>query len=118
MINRNIYVDYHVLQTLPPSCVNRDDAGSPKTAVFGGQTRARVSSQAWKRAMREMFKEIFQEEKLSCRTRNVKALLAKKILESDDGISEEEAGSKRRRAYIYRIFLSDFARQRLLASLG
>ena len=29
----SIYVDFHVLQTVPPSCVNRDDTGSPKTAV-------------------------------------------------------------------------------------
>lgn len=31
----NMYVDLHVLQTVPPSCVNRDDTGSPKTAVYG-----------------------------------------------------------------------------------
>ena len=51
------YVDFHILQTLPPSNVNRDDMGSPKTAVYGGVTRARVSSQAWKRAMRVRFRE-------------------------------------------------------------
>ena len=55
MKNR-IYLDIHVLQTVPPSCVNRDDTGSPKTAVYGGTTRARVSSQAWKSAMRKMFR--------------------------------------------------------------
>ena len=48
----SIYVDFHVLQTVPPSCVNRDATGSPKTAVYGGSGRARVSSQAWKHAMR------------------------------------------------------------------
>ena len=52
-----IYVDFHVIQTVPPSCVNRDDTGSPKTALYGGVRRARVSSQSWKRAMREMFCE-------------------------------------------------------------
>ena len=45
------YLDVHVLQTVPPSCVNRDDTGSPKTAIYGGTTRARVSSQAWKHAI-------------------------------------------------------------------
>ena len=44
------YLDVHVLQTVPPSFVNRDDTGSPKTAIYGGTTRARVSSQAWKHA--------------------------------------------------------------------
>ena len=44
MDTKRLYVDFHVLQTVPPSCVNRDDTGSPKTAVYGGATRARVSS--------------------------------------------------------------------------
>lgn len=48
MDERRLYVDLHVIQTVPPSCINRDDTGSPKTAVYGGATRARVSSQAWK----------------------------------------------------------------------
>lgn len=55
MDTKRLYVDFHVLQTVPPSCVNRDDTGSPKTSVYGGSVRARVSSQAWKRAMRVMF---------------------------------------------------------------
>ena len=38
--SERIYVDFHVLQTVPPSCVNRDDTGSPKTAIYGGVTRA------------------------------------------------------------------------------
>lgn len=48
-------IEFHALQTVPPSCINRDDTGSPKTAVYGGATRARVSSQAWKRAIRTVF---------------------------------------------------------------
>ena len=67
-MNRNLYVDVHVLQTVPASCVNRDDTGSPKTAVYGGTTRARVSSQAWKKAMRDMFR-INDEESIAFRTR-------------------------------------------------
>ena len=56
-MNKRLYVDFHILQTVPPSCINRDDTGSPKTAVYGGVTRARVSSQAWKHAMRAAFAE-------------------------------------------------------------
>ncbi len=26
-MNKNLYVDIHVLQNVPPSCVNRDDTG-------------------------------------------------------------------------------------------
>ena len=29
MDTKRLYVDFHVLQTVPPSCVNRDDTGSP-----------------------------------------------------------------------------------------
>lgn len=49
------FLDIHVLQTVPPSNINRDDSGSPKTALYGGVLRARVSSQAWKRAVRLAF---------------------------------------------------------------
>ncbi|ACU53925.1 CRISPR-associated protein, Cse4 family [Acidimicrobium ferrooxidans DSM 10331] len=50
-------IDVHVLQTLPPSCLNRDDTNAPKTALYGGARRARVSSQSWKRATRRYFNE-------------------------------------------------------------
>ena len=43
---KRLYIDFHVLQTVPPSCVNRDDTGSPKTAVYGGAVRARDAGRA------------------------------------------------------------------------
>ncbi|TYB43887.1 type I-E CRISPR-associated protein Cas7/Cse4/CasC [Actinomadura chibensis] len=49
------FLDVHVLQSVPPSNLNRDESGSPKTATYGGVLRARVSSQAWKRAVRDAF---------------------------------------------------------------
>ena len=78
-MNERLFVDIHVIETLPPSCVNRDDLGSPKTAVYGGVTRARVSSQAWKRAIRLEFEEM--QEEIGKRTRHVSDLLTKKILD-------------------------------------
>lgn len=30
----SVFVDIHVLQTLPPSNPNRDDTGAPKTAIL------------------------------------------------------------------------------------
>lgn len=45
-------IELHILQSFPVSCLNRDDVGSPKTAVFGGVNRARLSSQSLKRAIR------------------------------------------------------------------
>jgi CRISPR system Cascade subunit CasC len=50
-------IELHILQSFPVSCLNRDDVGAPKTAVFGGCTRARISSQCLKRAIREMAHE-------------------------------------------------------------
>ncbi|MBN8714637.1 MAG: type I-E CRISPR-associated protein Cas7/Cse4/CasC [Xanthomonadales bacterium] len=48
----NTRVEFHILQSFPVTCLNRDDVGAPKTAVVGGVTRARVSSQCWKRQVR------------------------------------------------------------------
>jgi CRISPR system Cascade subunit CasC len=50
-------IELHILQSFPVSCLNRDDVGAPKTAIFGGVTRARVSSQCLKRAIREHARE-------------------------------------------------------------
>ncbi|OUI92538.1 CRISPR-associated protein Cse4 [Acetobacter indonesiensis] len=46
------FLQLHLLTFYPPSNVNRDDAGNPKTATVGGVTRLRISSQALKRAWR------------------------------------------------------------------
>lgn len=80
MIKNRIYVDIHAIQTLPPSCANRDDTGSPKTAYYGGVTRARVSSQAWKRQVRLGFADILPEGDLSYRTKKIVPLLADRLV--------------------------------------
>lgn len=46
------FIQLHLLTSYPPSNLNRDDLGRPKTAVMGGVTRLRVSSQSLKRAWR------------------------------------------------------------------
>ena len=78
-MNKRLYVDFHILQTVPPSCINRDDTGSPKTAVYGGVTRARVSSQAWKHAMRAAFAENDRLD-VGKRTKKVADLVRDQIL--------------------------------------
>lgn len=50
-------IELHMLQSFPVNCLNRDQFGSPKSTVFGGAPRARVSSQCWKRAIRQLAKE-------------------------------------------------------------
>lgn len=91
MDNKKWYIDFHVIQTVPPSCVNRDDTGRPKTAVYGGATRARVSSQSWKHAMRVMFNEIFSDDNLGYRTKYSVKLIADAIKKLSPDINDEEA---------------------------
>jgi CRISPR system Cascade subunit CasC len=52
-------VELHLLQSFPPSCVNRDGNNSPKDCTFGDVRRARISSQCLKRAVRQA--EVFAE---------------------------------------------------------
>lgn len=87
---KRLYVDFHIIQTVPPSCVNRDDTGSPKTAIYGGVMRARVSSQSWKHAMRGMFKDLMEQEDIGNRTKMVKALISNQI----KNISPDSAADK------------------------
>lgn len=65
------HLELHIIQSVPVACLNRDDLNSPKTAVFGGVQRARVSSQSWKRAIREMAKELAPEQFNGSRTRYI-----------------------------------------------
>lgn len=46
------FIQLHVLTAYPPSNLNRDDTGRPKTALVGDALRLRVSSQSLKRAWR------------------------------------------------------------------
>ncbi|MEU2441462.1 type I-E CRISPR-associated protein Cas7/Cse4/CasC [Streptomyces rubradiris] len=88
-----IFLDVHALQTVPPSNLNRDDTGAPKTAVYGGVPRARVSSQAWKRAIRTYFKDehLLDPAELGVRTKKVVELLADRITALDPSVGQETA---------------------------
>ncbi|NEG89754.1 type I-E CRISPR-associated protein Cas7/Cse4/CasC [Bifidobacterium aerophilum] len=74
-------VEIHILETTAAGNLNRDDTGSPKTVEYGGVTRARVSSQAWKRPTREAFRELLDPRDLGVRTKRVVELLRGRILE-------------------------------------
>jgi CRISPR system Cascade subunit CasC len=82
-------VDIHVLQTVPPSNINRDDTGSPKTAVYGGVRRARVSSQAWKRATRVHFQATLDPSEVGMRTKRVAELVAEQIVAQAPKLREQ-----------------------------
>ncbi len=87
----NLFLDVHAIQTLPPSNINRDDTGSPKTARYGGVTRARVSSQSWKKAMRDYFYKNSEKSNLGVRTLEIVNYIANKIMKIDENIGLEEA---------------------------
>lgn len=53
-------IEVHIIQNHAPSNLNRDDSGSPKSAIFGGYRRARISSQCLKRCYRTS--ETFRKE--------------------------------------------------------
>ncbi|MFQ6197742.1 type I-E CRISPR-associated protein Cas7/Cse4/CasC [Streptomyces sp. NPDC000405] len=82
-----IILDIHILQNVPPSNMNRDDTGTPKSAYYGGVRRARVSSQAWKRATRKRFQELLPPEELGVRTKKVVEALAQRITAHDSSLA-------------------------------
>ncbi|MFF4221409.1 type I-E CRISPR-associated protein Cas7/Cse4/CasC [Streptomyces abikoensis] len=90
MIQR-LYIDVHVVQTVPPANLNRDDQGNPKEAVYGGVRRSRVSSQAWKRASRRHFDAQTPEPECATRTKRITNELITRI-SRDTGLDRDDAG--------------------------
>lgn len=86
-----MYIDIHVIQTVPPSNLNRDDTGAPKSAQYGGVQRARVSSQAWKRAVRREFKQRLDAADLGVRTKRVVEAVVERMRANDPGIRLDDA---------------------------
>lgn len=83
-VTDNRFIDIHALQTMPPSNINRDGQGRPKTAVYGGIPRMRVSSQAWKHAIREDFRNSIDTGKLGRRSREFTTMIAQRLPEPVD----------------------------------
>ncbi|MER5945688.1 type I-E CRISPR-associated protein Cas7/Cse4/CasC [Streptomyces sp. NPDC001904] len=76
---QRLYIDVHVIQTVPPANLNRDDQGNPKEAIYGGVRRSRVSSQAWKRATRRHFDDQVPTPDRATRTKRITHELATRI---------------------------------------
>src|SRR6516164_8901541 len=84
-------VELHLLQSFPPSCVNRDGNNSPKDCTFGDARRARISSQCLKRAIRQA--DSFAETLGEAIADRSKQMRAKKLIPYllQNNLSEEEA---------------------------
>ena len=94
-------IEIHALQNFAPSNLNRDDTGAPKDALFGGTRRARVSSQCLKRAVRQHFNGLVEQDTLASddvafRTKRVLDALTNSLVKK--GRSETEATEKARLA--------------------
>jgi len=84
------FLQLHFITAYPPANLNRDDTGRPKTAMFGGAARMRVSSQSLKRAWRES--EVFAQSlhaNLASRTQRLGEELRRHLL--DKSIAEDKA---------------------------
>ncbi len=84
-------LEIHVLQSFPPANLNRDENGMPKSTVFGGRPRARISSQCQKRAVRFFYQEnaAIDESHFAQRSRSWMPELKALLIEA--GIAEEKA---------------------------
>jgi len=82
-------IELHLLQNFAPANLNRDDTGSPKECTFGGVRRARISSQAFKRAIRREFSDLLPRDQLAYRTKRVVSLMVERLVSA--GKSTEEA---------------------------
>src|SRR5437868_7135411 len=78
-----LFLDVHAIQAVPPANINRDENGSPKTALYGGARRMRVSSQAWKRAARKELESATAGFQSSQRTKRLPEILAADLLERE-----------------------------------
>jgi len=84
------FIQLHLLTAYPPSNLNRDDLGRPKTAVVGAAQRLRISSQSLKRAWRtsELFRRRVDDQ-MGVRTRTMGERVYRRLVAR--GMPEERA---------------------------
>lgn len=76
-------IEIHMLKNYPPTCLNRDDTGTPKTCYFGGVQRGRISSQCLKRSWRTsaLFETLRSR---GWRSRNLPGMVSKELGDMPD----------------------------------
>lgn len=86
-----MFVQIHMLQSMPPGNLNRDDTGQPKKCIFGGVTRGRISSQCLKKNIRHsiQFNEVFGDA-LSVRTTYLPRMVADELRALKPEISDDD----------------------------
>lgn len=76
-----LFIEFHVLCSHSPSNLNRDDLGTPKTSIFGGERRLRISSQCLKRTWRtsSYFQGGLAEDELGVRTQLLPQIVLERL---------------------------------------
>lgn len=74
-------IEIHMIKNFASTNLNRDDSGSPKTCVFGGTPRSRISSQCLKHNWREYMRSNFDEQNFGIRTRKLPERIADEFKE-------------------------------------
>lgn len=79
---KRMFLEIHLLQNFALSNLNRDDTGAPKSCIFAGTRRARISSQCLKRAVRTVVREeqLVPSENLAYRTKKIVDLLSRRLI--------------------------------------
>lgn len=82
--------EIHMLKNYPPTNLNRDESGAPKTCVFNNATRGRISSQCLKRSWRrsDFFKNEIAENITGTRTRGLPGEICERLKAC--GVEEEK----------------------------
>ena len=90
------FIQIHALTVYPPGNLNRDDLGRPKTAIFGGAQRLRVSSQSLKRAWRtsDSFSEALKGS-VGTRTKDLGNYVFDRLKEK--GVADDRADEQSKR---------------------
>ncbi|BDM82865.1 type I-E CRISPR-associated protein Cas7/Cse4/CasC [Acaryochloris marina] len=94
--------EIHLLQSFPPANLNRDENGMPKSTVFGGRPRARISSQCQKRAVRLHYQQYsdLNSEHFANRSRSWLSELKPLLMAADIAEDQAEVAAKLALSYL------------------
>lgn len=78
-------LEIHMLKNYPATNLNRDETGAPKTCMFGGVQRGRISSQCLKHSWRTsaLLKEALGEDMIGIRTRKLPEIIEEALKKQD-----------------------------------
>jgi CRISPR system Cascade subunit CasC len=89
-------LELHLIQSFPPANLNRDENGMPKSTIFGGRPRARISSQCQKRAVRKYYQDYAKltPEQFADRSRNWLPALKELLVTQDIDAEKAEVAAR------------------------